>query len=223
MDSRTALIFGATGLVGNLLLEELTSSGLYKEIRIFVRSTSGLSEPKVREVITDFDDLSSVAGMIKGDDLFICTGTTIRKAGSVQNMEKIDRDLPLSIASIAHGNGIKSIAVVSSIGASARSKNYYLRIKGEMEEALLALGHPKVIITRPSMLLGERNERRAGEAAGKVVMKIFNPLLTGKMLKYRAIHGRDVARAMIWLTLNSTESVIAESDELQRLSKLQAE
>jgi len=222
MEQRTALVFGATGLVGNLILEELVGNKSYSEIRIFVRGSAGLNEPKVKEIITDFDNLQAVEGEIAGDDLFICLGTTIKKAGSVRNMERIDRDLPLAIAGAAMKNGIRSIAAVSSIGASATSANYYLRIKGEMEEGLLNSGHKKVIIVRPSLLLGERREKRTGEAAGKVFMKVFNPLLFGKLLKYRAIHGRDVARAMIWLTLNSNDSVVAESDELQRLSKLQA-
>ena len=215
---KTAIIFGATGLVGNLLLEELIKTGSYSSVKIFVRRATGTSEAGVEEIVTDFPDLESHTAKIKGDDLFICLGTTIKKAGSVANMEKIDRDLPLKIAELAFRNGVKKIAVVSSIGASAGSKNYYLRIKGEMEEGILKHNFETAVIVRPSMLLGERKEKRVGEIAGKAVMKAVKPVLTGKLLKFRAIHGRDVARAMIFLIGKETGKRIVESDELQRIA-----
>jgi uncharacterized protein YbjT (DUF2867 family) len=215
MEGRTAIIFGATGLVGNLLLEELIKSPDYSSVKIFVRQPAGVSEVKIEEIITDFSDPDSFSAKIIGDDLFICLGTTIKKVGTVANMEKIDRDLPIMLAGIARKNGIKRIAVVSSIGASASSRNYYLRIKGEMEEGILKLDFEKIVIVRPSMLLGDRKERRTGEMVSKVVIKAFQPVLTGKLLKYRAIHGRNVARAMIILLQKETERKIFESDELQ--------
>jgi uncharacterized protein YbjT (DUF2867 family) len=113
----------------------------------------------------------------------------------------------------------RRIAVVSSIGATPSSKNYYLRIKGEMEEEIKNLGFDRTVIVRPSMLLGDRKERRAGEIVGKVMMKTVQPLLTGKMKKFRAIHGRDVARAMITLVQGEPGISIIESDELQRIAK----
>lgn len=173
----------------------------------------------MEEIITDFGNLDSVSGKISGDDLFICLGTTIRKAGSVANMEKIDRDLPVLIAETALRNGTTGAAVVSSIGANPGSSNYYLRIKGEMEEKIISLDFPRTVIARPSMLLGERKEIRAGEIIGKAVMKTFNPVLTGKLRKYRAIHGKDVARAMIILLQECQGVRIAESDELQKVAK----
>jgi uncharacterized protein YbjT (DUF2867 family) len=217
MDKRTALLFGATGLVGNLLLEELENSGMYSLIKIFVRNSSGVSSPIVKEFITDFSDTSELRDAIHGDDLFICLGTTIKKAGSVEKMEKVDRDLPVIIAEIAHSNGVSRIAVVSSIGADSKSKNYYLRIKGEMEEGVLGLNFRRTVIVRPSILLGERKEKRPGEIASKVVMKVIKPVLKGKLLKYRAIHGRDVARALILLLDRDKEKKIFESDDLQKI------
>jgi uncharacterized protein YbjT (DUF2867 family) len=219
MNKRTALVFGSTGLVGNLLLEELVDSERYSAIRIFVRQSTGISVPRVEEIIADFSDLKNLTPKIKGDDLFICLGTTIKKAGSVENMEKIDRDLPVKIAQIALSNGVKNIAAVSSIGASADSKNYYLRIKGEMEEGIMMQDYENIAIVRPSMLLGERKERRTGELVGKVVMKAFKPVLTGKLRKYRAIHGKDVARAMIIILEQKPGKKIYESHELQDIVK----
>jgi uncharacterized protein YbjT (DUF2867 family) len=219
MGNRTAIVFGATGLVGNLLLEELEKAGNYQTIKIFVRQTAGISLPVVEEIITDFSNIGGLGADLKGDDLFICLGTTIKKAGSIESMEKVDRDLPVDIAILARKNGVKRVAVVSSIGADPASKNYYLRIKGEMEQGILTTGFEKTVIVRPSMLMGERKERRPGEIAGKVVMKVIKPVLSGKLLKFRAIHGRDVARAMIMLLDKETDKKIYESDELQKIIK----
>ena len=218
MEKRSAIVFGSTGLVGNLLLEELINSPFYSAITAFVRAPSGLVEPKVEEIIYDFSDPGTLSGMIKGDDIFVCLGTTIKKAGSVANMERIDRDLPVKIAEIASSCGVKRIAVVSSIGASAASPSYYLRIKGEMEKGILGMKFENISIVRPSMLLGDRREKRRAEMVGKVMMTVFRPVLTGKLMKYRAIHGRDVARAMIVLLQKEPGIYICESDEVQRLA-----
>jgi uncharacterized protein YbjT (DUF2867 family) len=219
MEGKTAIVFGATGLVGNLLLEELAKTNSYNAIIIFVRQPTGISLPGVEEIVSDFTDPAAFSSKIAGDDLFICLGTTIKKARSIANMEKIDRDLPVTAARIALSNGIKRIAVVSSIGASAGSKNYYLRIKGEMEEEILKQNFEKIVIVRPSMLLGDRKERRTGEMFGKVVMKTVQPILAGKLRKFRAIHGRDVAKAMISLLQGEPGTVIVESDELQKIAR----
>jgi uncharacterized protein YbjT (DUF2867 family) len=219
MNKRIALIFGSTGLVGNLLLAELIRSEIYSGIKIFVRQKSDISDPKVDEIIIDFSNLDSFSEQIKGDDLFICIGTTIKKAGSVANMEKIDRDLPVRLATIAQYNGVRKVAVVSSIGANSQSGNYYLRIKGEMEEGIIKLGFKQTTIGRPSMLLGDRNETRTGEIVGKAVMRILKPLLIGKLRKYRAINGRDVARALISVLQTDSAITILESDELQSIAE----
>lgn len=220
MEGKTAIVFGATGLVGNLLLEEMEAAKTYLTIRIFVRQATGITLPGIEEIVTDFSDRENLAGKVRGDDLFICLGTTIKKAGSIANMEKIDRDLPVMVAKMAHDNGTKRIAVVSSIGATPSSRNYYLRIKGEMEQGIIEIGFERTVIVRPSMLLGDRKEKRAGEIMGKVMMKTVQPLLAGKMKKFRAIHGRDVARAMITLVQGGPGISIIESDELQRIAKV---
>jgi uncharacterized protein YbjT (DUF2867 family) len=220
MNKKTALIFGSTGLIGNLLLEELIKSSEYQKIKIFVRQPVGISHLKVEEFAVDFSDTDTFSKKIKGDDLFICLGTTIKKAGSVRKMEEIDRDLPVKIAALASKNGVKKVAVVSSIGASADSKNYYLRIKGEMELEILKLKFENIAIVRPSMLLGERKEKRTGEMVGKIVMKTVKPLLIGKMKKYRGIHSRDVAKAMIAILQKESVKTVYESDELQLIANI---
>ena len=133
-------------------------------------------------------------------------------------MEEIDRDLPVAIAATSIANGVKRIAVISSIGANPASPNYYLRIKGEMEKEILKLGFENTAIVRPSILMGERKESRKGEYAGKIMINIFNPLLHGKMKKYRSIHGGDVAKAMISLLSRDQVKPVYESDELRLIA-----
>jgi uncharacterized protein YbjT (DUF2867 family) len=220
MNKRTAIVFGSTGLIGNLLLEELIQSNQYLKILIFVRQTIDISHPRVQQFAVDFSEPASFSELIKGDDLFICLGTTIKKAGSIKKMEEIDRDIPDAIASAASFNGVKRIAVVSSLGANPESSNYYLRIKGEMERTIKSMKFENTAIVRPSILLGERKEKRTGELVSKVVMKTVKPLLVGKMKKYRGIHGGDVARAMIAILQKPQEKIVYESDELQRIADM---
>ena len=214
MKNNLALLFGSTGLVGNLLLEELIKSDKYTHIKTFVRQPTGLSHPKIDEIVMDFSAPENYIDRIKGDDLFICLGSTIKKAGTVENFTKIDRDLPVKLAAIAKKNGVNRIAVVSSIGAKISSGNYYLRVKGEMEQAITNLGFDRVVFARPSLLLGERTKKRPTEMISKLLMKLFNPLFSGKLKKYKAIHGRDVARAMIEAILKDSSKSVYESDEL---------
>lgn len=218
MNARIALVFGSTGLVGNLLLEELIRSEIYSGVIIFVRRASNISNSKAEEIVMDFSIPEKYSGLIKGNDIYICLGSTIKKAGSVANFEKIDRDMPVKLASIAKANGVEKIAVISSVGANRLSGNYYLRVKGEMEQGLLDLNFSQCVIARPSMLLGERNEKRFGESVGKFLMKIINPFISGKFKKYKGINGQDVARAMIAAMQESSFKTIYESDELQKLS-----
>jgi uncharacterized protein YbjT (DUF2867 family) len=215
METKTAIVFGATGLVGSALLTELDSAE-YGIIRIFARKATGFSGNKAEEYLIDFARLSEYAELIRGNDLFICLGTTIRKAGSVSRMEQIDRDLPLQIAAIASANSVERMAVVSSLGADRKSGNYYLRIKGEMEEGLMKLAFPTLVILRPSILLGDRPEKRRGEEIGKALIKFSGIFLRGKLTKYRGVEGYRVARAMVKAIGEKSGTVIIESDEIQK-------
>jgi uncharacterized protein YbjT (DUF2867 family) len=210
---KTALLFGATGLVGGYLLKELAGHPDYGKILVFGRGEFSPSSPQVEYHKIDFESLDSLAELIQGDDLFICLGTTIRKAGSVKAVERIDRDYPAKIAGIAAANGVKRMAIVSSMGSNANSRNFYARIKGEMENLVLKAGIPKTVIARPSMLLGHRKEFRLGELVGKAFMRLIHPITP---LKYRGIHGRTVARSMIRLLNDPSDRQIYESDELNK-------
>jgi uncharacterized protein YbjT (DUF2867 family) len=216
MEGKTALVFGATGLVGSELVKLLLADSRYVKVKAFVRRDPAMSHPKLEIVMTEIPNVISYSQQLTGDELYICLGTTIKKAGSIKAMEIADRDTPASIASAARDNGVNSVAVVSSIGADDSSRNYYLRIKGEMEREVAGLGFNRTVIVRPSILLGERNESRFGEDIAKVLMKTFRFLFIGKFRKYRGIEACDVARAMVRLlnTLPKPEGIVFESNEL---------
>jgi len=219
MAGRTAIVFGGTGLVGRSVIDELIKDDNYGMIKAFTRNKINYSgESKIMNLVVDFERPEGFSDQIKGDDLYICIGTTIKKAGSVKKMEETDRDLPVTLARSAGKNNVKRVAVVSSIGADPGSKNYYLRIKGEMEQRILDLGFETVAVVRPSLLLGERKEKRFGESAGKIFMKVFDVFLFGKFRKYRAIKGRDVASAMIRILQAEKGNKVFESDQLQLIA-----
>jgi uncharacterized protein YbjT (DUF2867 family) len=217
---RTALVFGASGMVGNYLVRQLLENPAYSKVDIFVRNPAGHFHPKLREHQVDFGRLGDYAELIKGDDLFVCLGSTIRKAGSVARFGEIDRDLPVKIARMAHENGVGGIAVISSLGADSSSRNYYLRIKGEMEAGVQNIPFDRIVIARPSMLFGTRKSFRLGESVGKIFMKAIGFLLVGQARKYRGIDGRTVAAAMISL-IQLPGRKIYQSDELQESGKRQ--
>jgi uncharacterized protein YbjT (DUF2867 family) len=219
METKTAIVVGASGLVGRALIEELCESDSYNLIKVIARAKTGLAgKEKIEEFIIDFDDLNQYSELLAGNDLFICIGTTIKKAGTVSRMEEIDRDLPLNIASAALKNSVEKLAVISSIGADPGSSNYYLRIKGEMERGLMNLKFRTLIILRPSMLMGRRAERRIGEETGKIMLMIFGIFLIGRLSKYKGIEDRSVAKAMVKAINDKTETVILESDEIKKIA-----
>lgn len=211
---KTAVVIGATGLTGHLLVEALLNDQRYEHVKILVRNSFSLEHQKLKVLITDYQSSESLAEGLKGDDVFCCIGTTIRKAGSQEAFRAVDYDIPVKAAEIARQNGVKQFIVMSSLGANAQSSNFYLRTKGEMEQAVLTVGLPKVVIVRPSMLLGDRKEVRVGEKIGQGLIKAFGPLLTGGLKKYRGITSQQVAQAMIHLANSDTSQQIFESDEL---------
>lgn len=219
MNNRTAIVFGATGMIGACLVEELIQNMRYTAIKVFTRKSLNIQHIKVIEHVVDVEDVQSYGDMIRGDDLFICLGTTRRKAGSTKRYEEIDRDLPVNIAKASIKKGVKRVAVVSSLGANSGSRNSYTRIKGEMEAGILKLAFDTTVIVRPSLLLGNRSEFRFGEKLATVFMKTFSFLFRGRLGIYRAIEGRHVARAMIDLIATKSSKKIYLSDELGEIAE----
>jgi uncharacterized protein YbjT (DUF2867 family) len=213
----TALIFGSTGLTGRFLTELLLKDARYDRIILFVRKESKNYHGKIQQIVFNPDRIEEIKDRITGDQIFCCIGSTIKKAGSKEEFFKIDHHLIVNIAKAAISNGIKVFSVISSIGASSKSSNFYLKTKGLTEDVLQSLDFENLSILRPSMLLGIRSESRPLEEAGKVVFRILGKLMTGKLKKYRPIHAETVARAMIMAANQTLKVNLLESDKIEEL------
>jgi uncharacterized protein YbjT (DUF2867 family) len=202
MQASTAVVLGATGLIGKQLLQLLLNDNSFTEVRALVRSDLPITHSKLRNAKIDFGNQSQFMDAIgKGDFVYCCVGTTMKKVkGDKDAYRKVDYDIPINAARYALENGFSQYALVSAVGANAQSSNFYLRLKGEVEAALSAMPFRSVHIFRPSVLLGERAEHRKGESIAQSVMNAFSFLLVGGAKKYKPVQGRDVAAAMIAAT-----------------------
>ena len=209
------LISGSSGLVGSQLLEQLLNDPATSFVVSLGRKKLTVSHPKLIQIEVDFSQLSNLALDHQIDIAFCALGTTIKKAGSKEKQIEIDKTYVVNFAACAKQNGAKKIAVVSSLGSKASSSNFYLRVKGEMEQEVQALGIENTVFIRPSMLLGDRKEYRFGEKVGAILLKIFQPLLIGSWKKYRGVNVRDVARTLINKTKNAVKPLtIIESNQI---------
>ncbi len=216
---KTALVFGGNGLVGEQLVRLLLKDGRYGTVKVF-----GRHHPDISYGNFDFFTVNPLmpgeyAGELEGDDIFVCLGTTIKKAKSKENFRKVDYQMPLEIAKTGTQNGVSNFLVVSSIGADEKSRNFYLRTKGEMEEAVKQFNFRKIAILRPSMLLGKRKEFRFGELVSKVLMQLVGYMLLGNLRKYRGIQAHDVALSMIEIANQSFDEVVFPSDKLADIAR----
>ena len=214
---KTALLFGSTGLVGGHVLNYLIQNSNYSKIKLFVRSFTGINNPKIEIIKTDFNNLNKHAEDIKGDECFCCIGTTKKKSPNANEYQKIELDIPKKIAQIAKSNSVKSFFFVSSGYANPKSSGEYLKFKGLVEEEIKNLNFDKIGIMRPSFLLGERQEERIGEKFGIIIFKLLTPILIGSFRKMRPIQSEIVARAMIKLANENIDQSIFESNEISNL------
>ena len=214
---KTALLFGASGLVGSHVLSQLISNNNYSKIKLFVRSTINISDPKIEIIQTDFNNLENHKEDIKGDDCFFCIGTTKKNSPDKNEYRRIELEVPKQIAQIAKSNSVNSFVFVSSGYADPKSSGDYLKFKGEVEEELKRLNFPKLGIMRPSFLLGDRKEKRIGEKIGIFVFKLLSPLFLGPLKKMKPIHSATVAKAMIAITQNDSSQTIFESNEISEI------
>ena len=215
---KTALLFGASGLVGSHVLSQLISNNNYSKIKLFVRSSIDISDPKIEIIQTDFNNLENHKEDIKGDDCFFCIGTTKKNSPDKNEYKRVELEVPKQIAQIAKSNSVNSFVFISSGYADPKSSGDYLRFKGEVEEELKRLNFSKLGIMRPSFLLGDRKEKRIGEKIGIFVFKLLSPLFLGPLKKMKPIHSATVAKAMITITQNKVSKTIFESDEIADLS-----
>jgi uncharacterized protein YbjT (DUF2867 family) len=215
---KTAIILGATGFTGNILLNKLLADSRHSKIKIFTRRPLRFENPKVTEILCDLLDVDSYRENFFGDEVFCCIGTTTKKTPDKTLYRKIDFGIPVNSAILCKENGIDTFVVMSSMGANAKSSIFYNRTKGEMEDAVLEQNIKNTYILRPSIIGGNRGERRIGEKVGIVVMKLIQPLLIGSLRKYSAIKAETIATAMIELASNGSDKQIILSDEIQKVA-----
>jgi uncharacterized protein YbjT (DUF2867 family) len=215
-NGRIALLAGTTGLTGSSCLELLNEDERYALIKCLTRRPIEFGSARIENITCDFSRLNEVEGRLDCDDVYCCLGTTMKKAGgSQEHFEKVDRTYVVNLAKLAKAHGAKNFAIVSTLGANANSTIFYNRVKGLMENDILALGFEKVVIVRPSLLTGERTEDRWGEKMGVVFSRAIAPIFFGPLKKYKPISAFKVAASMIALNFRQdlTKSIY-ESDEL---------
>jgi uncharacterized protein YbjT (DUF2867 family) len=196
----------------------------FSNVRVLLRTPTLTPRPGLEPIIVDFSDDESLSPALKGDVIFCCIGTTIRQAGSQEKFREVDFNIPVRCATIARRQGMAQFLLMSSIGASTTSRSFYMRTKGETENAVMALGYPGYHIFRPSMLVGVRKEFRLGEWFGYLLAGIFYFLLQGRWKKYRPIKAGNVALAMIHAAVNTPSGAhIYESDKIKEMADLEKE
>jgi uncharacterized protein YbjT (DUF2867 family) len=221
LNTRSALVVGASGLVGRHLLGLLLAEESYSRIIMLTRKSLGFEHPKLLEYVVNFEQLEKHQDLIKGEDVFCCLGTTIKTAGSQEEFRKVDFTYVVQTAAISKRNGARQFLVISSLGADIHSRIFYNRVKGEMEAAVAKIPFESVRIFRPSLLLGDRRESRPAEAIGKFFVKAISVLLfIGGMRRYSAIHAETVAKAMLRAAKQKLDGVeTIESEEIQSLGR----
>lgn len=217
--AKRAVVIGATGLVGSHLIRLLTGDPNYQSIMVFARRSLELNNPKLEEHIVDFDEIDSWKKDIKGDVLFSTMGTTIKKAGSKKVQYKIDFTYQFEVAKAAAQQGVRDYFLVSSLGANPKSNIFYSRMKGDLDEAVQQLPFNSVNIIRPSVLAGNRLEKRSGEAALIKVASFLVKILPF-LKKHKPIPAKTVAQAMLNLDAQALQGIsIINNTELFTIAK----
>jgi uncharacterized protein YbjT (DUF2867 family) len=212
MTKLTALIAGASGLVGGECLTGLLASGAYSTVTVVTRRSLGtlVKHPKLREIVVDFDLLDRVRAELRADHVFCALGTTIRKAGSQAKFRQVDFEYPRHLAELALANGARHFSLVSSLGASSKSGVFYSRVKGELEDALRAMGWPSLCLLRPSVIAGDRQESRPLERLSETLLR-YGPAA------YRPVEAGRIAAAMIATAQREPHGVtVIESRDISR-------
>lgn len=204
---KTALIAGASGLIGSQLLPLLLASDRYAKVIAVGRRPVPVVHPKLEQRLVDFDRLEDSRFALVADDVYCCLGTTMRQAGSKKAFYTVDYLYVVKLAALTAANFAAQLLVVSAMGADARSRIYYNRVKGEMEEAVRQTPFRAVHLFRPSVLLGERSEQRPGEQLGAALLRVLRPVLRGPLRRFRAVPAATVAQAMLQAAATDTAGI----------------
>ena len=216
---KTALIFGSSGLIGNELLKTILVKNNYSNIKIFVRTVPEINNSKVEIIKTDFRNLEKYKDKINGDDCYFCIGTTKKDTPDKSEYRRIEYDLPVNIAIIAKKNSVNSFFYVSSIGANPKASSGYLKNKGQVEEELKNLNFSKLVIIRPSLLVGTRKSFRLGEVIFTPIMNTLTLFAFGSLKKYKPIKIENVVKAILNISTSTSNKIVYESNELETMAK----
>lgn len=215
---KTAILLGATGLTGSILLEKLIVDKEYSKIKLFSRNSVVQKSEKIEEFIVDLLALEDESEDFIADEVFCCIGTTAAKTKDKKLYKAIDYGIPVTAAKIAKQNKIPTFVVMSSMGADTKSSVFYNKTKGEMERDVLQQNIQNTYILRPSIIGGNRDEFRLGESIGKAIMRVLNPLFFGRLKKYKMIHPEKIATCMQVLAKTKPSITIFSSDEIEKIS-----
>ncbi|AFL80582.1 semialdehyde dehydrogenase family protein [Aequorivita sublithincola DSM 14238] len=212
---KTAIILGATGLTGSILLEMLLEDSSFEKIKLFSRSSAENKSPKIEEHLIDMFQLEDYSEAFKADVVFCCIGTTKSKTPNKETYKKIDYGIPVTAAKLAKQNGISTFIVISALGADENSSVFYNKTKGEMQRDVLKQHIENTYILQPSLIVGDRGESRLGEKVATLFMKTFGFLIPKK---YKMIKAETIAEAMVVLAKQGFPKQQITSDEIKQIA-----
>lgn len=204
---KKAILFGASGFVGSELLLELLDNPIYEEVTIVVRKPLNSTHPKLRILVGDFNSMPGLIEKISADIVFIALGAIQNSKQNSVEFYQIDHDYPVIAAKILKKNGAKSVFLVTAAGANPNSKFKYVKTKGETERDIIALDFEFTHIFRPTMIVGNRKDKRPFEKIGMKIWKLIHPVFIGRQTDYKEIDGKEIAKAMNNASLNQTEKI----------------
>lgn len=215
---KTAILLGATGFTGGILLQKLLKDPRYGKILLFSRTSVKIKNSKIEEHLVDLFQLENYKEQFKADQVFCCIGTTKNKTPNEEAYRRIDYGIPVTAAKLCKENGISTFAVISSLGANPDSRMFYNKVKGEMQSDVMAQKIKNTYIFQPSLIAGDRKEKRFFENLAIQALKILNYALIGPLKKYRSIHPESIANAMLIVANKGYKKSIIESQEIKKIA-----
>jgi len=217
---RSAVVAGATGLIGGHLVELLLADSGYDRVTTLVRKQTPAKHPKLLQRVVDFDRLTEIPDFPVAEDAFCCLGTTIKEAGSQDAFYRVDFTYVLELARATSHQKAKQFLLVTALGADPKSRIFYNRVKGEIEQAVSQVPFAAIHVFQPSLLLGDRAESRPGERAAMAASRVLGFAFVGPLRRYRPIAARDVARAMVRVAKQGASGRhVYPSDTIQALAR----